>query len=84
MAAILDLRKSNDAIQETNKAIQDSVTALEIRVKALELKPGGHAGLYAPPKDVAPSGSQLPLSTSSAATNLVPYWCFLSSSYVQL
>jgi len=41
MAAILDLRKSTSAIQETNKVIQDSVSALEIRVKALELKPGG-------------------------------------------
>jgi hypothetical protein len=28
MAAILELHKSNDAIQETNKAIQDSVAAL--------------------------------------------------------
>ncbi|KAM0930588.1 hypothetical protein ACQ4PT_000853 [Festuca glaucescens] len=71
MAAILDLRKDNSAIQETTKAIQDSVAALEIRVKALELKPGGQAGLYPPPKDLASSAPQLPLSTSPAATELV-------------
>jgi hypothetical protein len=64
MEAILDLRKDNSAIQETTKAIQESVAALEIRVKALELKPGGQAGLYPFPKDLAPSAS-------SAATNLV-------------
>jgi predicted nucleic acid-binding Zn-ribbon protein len=90
MAAILDLRKSNDAIkesnkssqdsvatleesnksiqdsiaalEESNKSIQDSVAALEIRVKALELKPGSQADLFPPPRDVAPSTSQLPPS----------------------
>ena len=78
MAAIMDLRTTNSAIQETNKAIQetnkaikDSLAALEIRVKALELKPGSQEGLFAPPKDLPPSTSQLPLSTSSAATDLV-------------
>jgi hypothetical protein len=40
-------------------------------VKVLELKPGGQAGLYAPSKDLAPSRPQFPLSTSSAATDLV-------------
>ncbi|KAM0850674.1 hypothetical protein ACQ4PT_052928 [Festuca glaucescens] len=70
MEAILGLRKDNSAIQEINKAIQDSVAVLEIRVKALEVNPGGQAGLYPPPKDLAPVTSQLPLSTSSAAANL--------------
>jgi hypothetical protein len=57
MAAILDLQKSNNAIKESNKSIQDSVAALEIRVKALELQPGGQAGLFPPPRDLAPSTS---------------------------
>jgi hypothetical protein len=39
---------------------------LEIRVTTLELKPGGQAGLYPPPKDLAPSAS-------SAATDLVAH-----------
>jgi hypothetical protein len=69
IAAILDLQKSNDAIKESNKSIQDSVAALEIRVKALELQPGGQAGLFPPPRDLAPSRSQLPPSSSSAATD---------------
>ncbi|KAM0852144.1 hypothetical protein ACQ4PT_051958 [Festuca glaucescens] len=80
MAAILDLRKDNSAIQETTKAIQDSVAALEIRVKALELKPGGQAGLYPPPKDLASSAPQLPLSTSPAATELVADLTAVTSS----
>jgi hypothetical protein len=57
MEAILGLRKDNTAIQEINKVIQDSVAALEIRVKELELKAGGQAGLYPPPKDLAPATS---------------------------